>query len=376
MAEPVAIPKRILSSLLASVSAGVVPRMGAPYIAIGRTDEIEALTGDLELCSEGGASMRFIVGRYGSGKSFLLQLIRGYALERGFVTADADLSPERKICGGKGAGTATYRELLRNLSTKASPDGGALAQILARWFSSLQAEVAAGGILPGDSAFEAELSRRIFAVTREMETEIGGFDFAAVLSAYYTAAREGNDEKRSACLRWLLSLIHILIAVFQPRRAMVTASMEVTSDFPTPPLPLAIPITFLIWESAFGDSKRLPLPRLLQSSPQDEQSWVQFSDMDFIILSKLRRCAPFFRPAAGKRAELCRGLPEAYSRFRTDMRAELRTFRSRMAVFYLLYPVLAKESSFFANRRPEIIFAANFADRLCRPNAAGLWSAP
>lgn len=203
MAEPVAIPKRILSSLLASVSAGVVPRMGAPYIAIGRTDEIEALTGDLELCSEGGASMRFIVGRYGSGKSFLLQLIRGYALERGFVTADADLSPERKICGGKGAGTATYRELLRNLSTKASPDGGALAQILARWFSSLQAEVAAGGILPGDSAFEAELSRRIFAVTREMETEIGGFDFAAVLSAYYTAAREGNDEKRSACLRWL-----------------------------------------------------------------------------------------------------------------------------------------------------------------------------
>ena len=104
MAEPVAIPKRILSSLLASVSAGVVPRMGAPYIAIGRTDEIEALLGDLELAAEGGASMRFIIGRYGSGKSFLLQLMRGYALERGFVAADADLSPERKICGGKGAG--------------------------------------------------------------------------------------------------------------------------------------------------------------------------------------------------------------------------------------------------------------------------------
>ena len=203
MAEPVAIPKRILSSLLASVSAGVVPRMGAPYIAIGRTDEIEALLGDLELAAEGGASMRFIIGRYGSGKSFLLQLMRGYALERGFVAADADLSPERKICGGKGAGVATYRELLRNLSSKASPDGGALAQILARWLSSLQADVAAGGILPSDRSFETELARRIFAVTRELETEIGGFDFAAVLCAYYTAAREGSDEKRSACLRWL-----------------------------------------------------------------------------------------------------------------------------------------------------------------------------
>ena len=93
------IPKRILNSLLLSVSAGVVPRMGAPYIAIGRRDEISALLSDLEQVNEGSGTMRFIVGRYGSGKSFLMQLVRGYALERDFVTADADLSPERRLYG-------------------------------------------------------------------------------------------------------------------------------------------------------------------------------------------------------------------------------------------------------------------------------------
>ena len=91
--ENVKVPKRILSSLLSSVSAGVVPRSGAPYIAIGRGEEIAAFLSDLEEINEGGSAMRFLIGRYGSGKSFLIQLVRGYALERGFVCADADLSP-------------------------------------------------------------------------------------------------------------------------------------------------------------------------------------------------------------------------------------------------------------------------------------------
>ena len=134
------VPKRVLASLLASVSAGVVPRVGAPYIAIGRTDEIAALLSGLESVSEGGGGMRFLIGRYGSGKSFLMQLMRGYALERNFITADADLSPERRLYGSGGSGVATYRELMKNLASKASPDGGALPKILARWLSSLQSE--------------------------------------------------------------------------------------------------------------------------------------------------------------------------------------------------------------------------------------------
>lgn len=197
------IPKRILSSLLSSISAGVVPRLGAPYIAIGRIEEIEALLSDLEAVNDGGGSMRFVIGKYGSGKSFLIQLVRGYAIERGFITADADLSPERRICGAKGTGVATYRELMKNLASKSSPDGGALTQIIAKWLSDIQSSVAAAGYEIGSDAFSAELNRRIYETTRSLETQIGGFSFAAVLTAYYKAYMSGDEEKKSACMRWL-----------------------------------------------------------------------------------------------------------------------------------------------------------------------------
>ena len=197
------IPKRVLSGLLSSISAGVVPRMGAPYIAIGRNDEIEALLGDLEAVSDGGGSMRFIIGKYGSGKSFLIQLVRGFALEKGFVTADADLSPERRICGAKGTGIATYRELIRNLASRSSPDGGAFPQIIARWLSDLQSQTAGEGLEIGSDAFTRSLTEKIFRTARSLESQIGGFDFASVITAYYKAYLAGDEEKKSACLRWL-----------------------------------------------------------------------------------------------------------------------------------------------------------------------------
>lgn len=96
------VPKRIAQTLINSLKGGVVPRTGLPYITVGRKNEIEALLHDVDIVSEGGASFRFIVGKYGSGKSFLLQTIRNYVMDRGFIVADADLSPERRLQGTKG----------------------------------------------------------------------------------------------------------------------------------------------------------------------------------------------------------------------------------------------------------------------------------
>lgn len=196
------VPKRILSSLLSSVAAGVVPRSGAPYIAIGRQDEIAALLSDLENINEGGGALRFLIGRYGSGKSFLIQLIRGYALERGFVTADADLSPERRLYGTGGSGVATYKELIKNLATKASPDGGALSKIIIRWINGIRSDVAERGDLP-ESESSRRVTSKIYSELREMEEFVGGFDFAKVVSEYYNATLEDNEDKKSACVRWL-----------------------------------------------------------------------------------------------------------------------------------------------------------------------------
>jgi len=197
------VPRRILAALISSLSAGVVPRSGTPYIAIGRDEEIRAMLGDLERISEGEGSVRFLIGRYGSGKSFLMQLIRGYALEKGFLTADADLSPERRLYGSGGNGLATYKELIRNMAAKASPDGAALQKLLAKWISSLQMKVMEDGIVENDAAFAASVDKEILSVVREIEFSVGGFDFARIISAYYRAYISGDDEKQSACLRWL-----------------------------------------------------------------------------------------------------------------------------------------------------------------------------
>lgn len=203
MDKELKVPKRILSSLLSSIAAGVVPRTGAPYIAIGRNEEINALLTDLNQVSEGGSTMRFIIGKYGSGKSFLIQLIRGYALEKGFICADCDLSPERRLCGTNGAGLATYRELIKNLSSKTSPDGNALPQVISRWLSSIQMEVAAGGYAPDTPEFERAVKAKVYEVARSLESQIGGFDFARVISLYYEATKNENEMQKSVCIRWL-----------------------------------------------------------------------------------------------------------------------------------------------------------------------------
>ncbi len=198
------IPKRLTTALVNSLTAGVVPRVGLEHIAVGRKPEVEALLRDMDNIAEGGAAMKLITGRYGSGKSFLLQTIRNYALDREFVTADADLSPERRLVGTKGQGLATYRELMTHLSTKTRPDGGALEAILQKWILAIQQEaMQVGGLRADDPALAHEVEQRIFAVTSQMHNLVHGFDFAKVLAAYWNGYKLGEDEKKQAALRWL-----------------------------------------------------------------------------------------------------------------------------------------------------------------------------
>lgn len=207
------VPKRVAAVILNSLKGGVVPRIGLPYITVGRETEIRALLTDLSLIADGGASFRFLVGRYGSGKSFLLQTIRTHAMGEGFVVADADLSPERRLQGGQGQGLATYRELIRNLSTKTRPEGGALGLVLDRWVhetldgsygtdlhepSVETTGATSSGIDSTASATETTL-RVSFAPLEEL---VHGFDFTRMLRIYRDASIEGDDERKSCALKW------------------------------------------------------------------------------------------------------------------------------------------------------------------------------
>lgn len=201
--QPARVPKRIASVIINSLKGGVVPRIGLPYITVGREREIAALLHDLSLVQDGGASFRFLVGRYGSGKSFLLQTIRNHAMGNNFVVCDADLSPERRFQGTNGQGLATYRELIRNLSTKTRPDGGALNLVLDRWVSGIQTKVTVeDGIKPDDPTFTDAMERQIMKVTSQVQELVHGYDFARLLTMYWHASLEGDDETKANVTKW------------------------------------------------------------------------------------------------------------------------------------------------------------------------------
>ena len=202
MPEARTVPRRISALLLNSLSGGVVPRTGLEYIAIGRTDEINAILSDFRDLEDGGASFRFLIGRYGRGKSFLLRLIRSHGLDRGFLTCDADLSPERRLVGSKGQGLATYRELLRNLSSRSSPDGGALPPLLSRWIASIQAEAAKDGADPASPGFSRIVEGKIREACQAFDTHVHGFDFSTAVITFYRGFVEADEGKKNAALKW------------------------------------------------------------------------------------------------------------------------------------------------------------------------------
>ena len=205
MAErtPQRVPKRIAQTVLHSLKAGVVPRIGLPYITVGRKDEIAALLHDFGVVAEGGATFHFIVGRYGSGKSFLLQAVRNYVMDKNFVVVDGDLSPERRLQGTKGQGLATYRELIQNLATKTRPEGGALTLILDRWINTVQTDVAtATGLNEDDPQFAAAVDKKIYAVISSLSELVHGFDFAKLLNMYYHAYLDDDTETKAKVIKW------------------------------------------------------------------------------------------------------------------------------------------------------------------------------
>jgi hypothetical protein len=178
--------------------------VGLEYVAVGRKREIETVLADLENISQGAAAFRFVTGRYGSGKSFFLQAIRNFAMEKDFLVSDADLSPEKRLSGSNNQGLETYRELMERLSTKVRPNGGALESMLQKWINAVKGDlINKEGLLPSEDNFDSRVETKIFETLGEMENFAHGFDFAAAVSVYYRSYVEGDDKKKQASLRWL-----------------------------------------------------------------------------------------------------------------------------------------------------------------------------
>jgi hypothetical protein len=181
-------------ALVASLRAGMVPRVGQQHIQVGRAAEVQAAVRDVDRIADGGAGCRFVIGEYGSGKTFFLHLVRSIALERRLVTVHADLSPDRRLHAASGQARGLYAELMANLATKARPDGSALATVVERFVTGVLGEAAGTGADP------AETIRLRLASLAEMT---GGYDFAAVVGAYWRGYDSGDGRLRTDAVRWL-----------------------------------------------------------------------------------------------------------------------------------------------------------------------------
>jgi hypothetical protein len=181
-------------AILQSLRAGVVPRRGQQYIQVGRADEIKALLADVDCVADGGSTIRFIIGDYGSGKTFFLNLVQMMGTERGLVTSRVDLTPDRRLHATGGQARNLYAELMRNLATRTKPDGGALPGVVEKFISSAIVEGQQKGVGP-----EQVIHGRLLVLS-EM---LGGYDFAQVIAAYWRGHDQGNDQLKSDALRWL-----------------------------------------------------------------------------------------------------------------------------------------------------------------------------
>lgn len=190
----VPIRPRERDAIIQALSAGVVPRMGLKFVQVGRLREVQSLIADIDRIADGGSAVRFIIGDYGAGKTFFLNLVRLIAMEKRLVTLSADLAPDRRLQASGGQARSLYAESLRNLSTRTKPDGGGLGGVVERFVTD-----AADEARKQSSTIDDVIQSRM-ASLREL---VGGYDFAQVLSCYWRAAEDGNQDRKDAALRWL-----------------------------------------------------------------------------------------------------------------------------------------------------------------------------
>ncbi|MET1045672.1 MAG: ATP-binding protein [Hyphomicrobium sp.] len=191
---PKAIKVRERDTIIQALSAGVVPRVGLPYIQVGRAAEIAALLRDIDRIGEGGAAVRFVIGEYGAGKTFFANLIRLIALERKCVTVHADLAPDRRIHASGGQARALYSEAIRNMATRTKPEGGALAAVVERLVTNAVKEAG-----ERQTAVENMIEQKLAPI----QEFVGGYDFATVVKAYWRGSENSDEELKTASLRWL-----------------------------------------------------------------------------------------------------------------------------------------------------------------------------
>jgi hypothetical protein len=186
------IKARERDAVIKSFAAGVVPTIGLQHIQVDRKDEILAIIGDLERIGDGGAAARFVVGKFGAGKSFFLNLTKSVAIAKKFVVMQADITMKRRLASTTGYARALYAELVYRMSADTRPDGGAFDLIMEKWVRDIAAR--RGEDFDADAAVREEL--------KPLQDMAGGFNFISVAAKYCKSVLSGNEKASRAAKKW------------------------------------------------------------------------------------------------------------------------------------------------------------------------------
>lgn len=181
-------------AVIQSLRAGVVPRLGQHLIQVGRSRELETFIQDIVRIADGGSTFRLVIGEYGAGKTFFLNLVRSIGLEKKLVVINADLNPDRRLHATGGQARSLYTELMRNLATRTKPEGGALAGVVEKFVANTIAEARTKKAVPNEV---------IHMKLEQLKEMVNGYDFAEVIAKYWRGFEEGSEQLKSDAIRWL-----------------------------------------------------------------------------------------------------------------------------------------------------------------------------
>jgi hypothetical protein len=194
------------TSIINSLIGGVVPKIGVQHITVGRSEEINAVVAALEDVKNGHSMVKFWIGDFGSGKSFMLHLLNTVALKQKFVVANADFTPDNRLYSNDGKGVALYSAIMDNVSIQTKPEGGALSTLLEKWIEQIITKTADENKISLTEIREEQylslIQGNIMKTINEI-TDVGGFDFGMVVMKYYEGYIKDDEQLRRNALKWL-----------------------------------------------------------------------------------------------------------------------------------------------------------------------------
>lgn len=195
------------SVIIKSLEGGVVPSIGVQHLLVGRNREVEELIKILDTISDGGSDIRFWVGDFGSGKSFMLATIEQIALQKDFVVSSLDLNPSRRFYATDRKAVALYTEIIDNIKTKTARNGNVLNTIIEEWLNRIFQIVAdsyaidISDIIAGSK--QKEVKNEILNTIGNFSAVGLSFEFGQALIKYYEAFIEDNRLLGTNALRWM-----------------------------------------------------------------------------------------------------------------------------------------------------------------------------